>query len=75
MDILIISEVENKYKNEWLLFEVTDCDELNQPIKGRLLLHTKSRDLLEKKLVELDVPCTYHIYTGDPIPEGCSVVL
>lgn len=39
-----IEKIKEKYKNEWLLIKVTLADERDQPIEGKVLLHSKSRD-------------------------------
>jgi len=39
-----IEKIKKKYKNEWLLIKVTITDEKDQPIQGKLLVHSKNRD-------------------------------
>ena len=74
-DIVLISEIEKLYPDEWLLFEVIEEDEMNRPIKGRLLAHSPDRAYVEQKLLEADCYHTYHYYNGEPLPEGTSAVL
>jgi hypothetical protein len=66
--IVIIAEVEKLYPNEWLLFEVVETDEQNQPIRGRLLAHDPDHDAVVRVLLETDCAHTYHYYNGEPIP-------
>ncbi|MDI6794582.1 MAG: hypothetical protein QME81_17225 [bacterium] len=73
--IINIPEVEKQYQDEWLLFEVLEVDEKHQPIKGKLLLHSKDRGKIHKKAVEYKCKHDYVTYTGDPIPKGWGVVV
>ena len=66
--IVIIAEVEKFYPDEWLLFEVVEIDEQNQPIKGRLLAHSPEHDVVVEALLEADCAHTYHYYNGEPVP-------
>ncbi len=66
--IVVIAEIEKLYPNEWLLFEVTETDEQNQPIKGRLLAHNTDHDAVVRVLLEIDCAHTYHYYNGEPMP-------
>ena len=74
-DLVNIKEYEKLYPDEWLLFEVIEVDEMNRPIKGRLLAHSKDRDEVHK--VAMDVKCDhdYITYTGEPIPKDIVVAL
>lgn len=67
-NIVIIAEMEKLYSDEWLLFEVVETDEQNQPIKGRLLAHNPDHDAVVKVLLETDCAHTYHYYNGEPMP-------
>jgi hypothetical protein len=53
MNTIDIAIAEETYQNEWLLFEVTQTDEMNQPVKGKLILHSPDRDTVEQKAIEL----------------------
>ena len=75
MDIVNIPETENKYEDEWLLFEVVESDELDQPFKGILLMHSKDREDINRKLLEIKCKSSYVTFTGPPVPEGWAVVL
>jgi len=76
---LNIAEVEKKFKDkrEWLLFEVLETDEVNRPIKGRLLCHSKSREEIHKVIMEKRTAHSHFClkFTGDPVPPDMVVVL
>jgi hypothetical protein len=67
-----ISDIKKKYKNEWVLLKVDKTDELNQPIAGKLIAHSKNRDDVYSKMKKTKGH-TYTLYTG-PFPrEGYAV--
>jgi len=39
-----IEGIKKKYKNEWVLMEVFEKDELGQTKSGRVIAHSKNRD-------------------------------
>lgn len=43
MKELTIPEIEKKYKDEWLLFEVEEEGKMCNPIRGKLVAHSPSR--------------------------------
>jgi hypothetical protein len=74
--IVNIPQTEQQYYNEWLLFEVIERDSLNQPIKGRLLHHSKSRDEIHQIIMNHPDDFTYYItFTGNPVEEGTVAIL
>lgn len=74
-EVVSIAEESQQHKDEWLLFEVTEVDELNRPVKGRLLFHGKSPDELHKEAMKVRDKGTYAFFTGDPAPPDMIVVL
>ena len=75
-DIVDIREAEKTYPDQWLFFEVLETDEENQPIVGRLIIHSKERDEVEREAItRRDIPHGYLTYTGDPVPNGMVAAL
>ena len=74
-NIIDIPETETQFQDEWLLFEVLETDDLEQPTKGRLLCHHPDRLVVHKRDMELRLPYTYTTFTGPVIPEGYEIVL
>ena len=74
-EVVSIAEESQRHKDEWLLFEVTEVDELDRPVKGRLLFHGKSRDELHEEAMKARDRHTYAFFTGAPAPPGMIVVL
>jgi hypothetical protein len=73
--IIDIAEMEKQFKDEWLLFEVLETDEQDQPLKGRLICHHPDRDYVHQKDMETRYPYTYVTYTGPVVPEGIEAAL
>ena len=74
-DIVAIAEEAKKYDREWLLFEVTEADERQWPVKGRLLCHTESSDEVHAVAMKHRESELQFIFAGDPIPDDMYVIL
>ena len=74
-DLVNIKECEKLYPDEWVLFEVLEVDEKNQPVKGKLLAHSKDRDEVHKVDMKHQNVLTYVFYAGDVIPKDMAVAL
>ena len=49
-EISTVKEFEKKYHDEWLLIEVLEENECEEPVKGKLIAHSKVRDEIYEKL-------------------------
>lgn len=74
-EVVDIAEESKKYEDEWVLFEVTEVDEIDTPISGRLLFHGKSREVLHLEAMKVRDKHTYAFFTGDPVPPNMIPVL
>lgn len=68
-----IKKVKKRYRNEWVLVEVLEEDELNRPINVRLIAHSKNRDDTYKAMKKTKSKYTYHFYTGKIPKKGYAV--
>ncbi|MCR4292508.1 MAG: hypothetical protein NUV76_06510 [Candidatus Kuenenia sp.] len=67
-------DILKKHRNEWVLIECKQVDENFEIIEGEILYHSKDKNEVYKKLLELR-PKNYAIeYTGK-IPEDLAVML
>lgn len=69
-----VNVIKQKYKDEWVLVEVLEEDELNRPIHVKLLAHSKNRDDIYERLG--DVENNKHVatfYTGKIPRKGYAV--
>ncbi len=74
-DVVDIEVESRRHPDEWVLFEVTEVDANDQPVKGRLLCHNKSRDVLHVEAMKARDRHTYAFFAGDPVPPDMVVVL
>lgn len=68
-----IDEVKKKYRNEWVLVEISKEDDLGNPIDVKVLAHSKARDDTYHALRNTEGKYTYHFYTGKIPKEGYAV--
>ena len=68
-----VGGIKRKYKNEWVLVEVIEEDELGQPIDVGLIAHSKSRDEIYNALMKTKTRYTYQFYTGEIPKKGYAV--
>jgi hypothetical protein len=70
---LKIEEIRRKYKDEWVLVEILDEDELGNPRKAKVIAHSKNRDDLYRALKGTRAKYTYQFYTGRIPRKGYAV--
>jgi hypothetical protein len=67
-----IEEIQEKYKDEWVIIEVLEENEFEEPTRGRLIAHSKSRDeiydLLKDRTGDIGV-----FFTGEIPKKGYAV--
>ncbi len=68
-----IDEIKKKFKDEWVLVEVLEEDELNQPTKGRVIAHSRNRDEVYDALKGTKGKHTYQFWTGKIPEKGYAV--
>ena len=68
-----IEAIKERYKDEWVLVEVLETDELNTPIKGRVIAHSRNRDDTYDAMLKFKVKHWYHFYAGEIPKEGYAV--
>ena len=74
-EIVDIEEEAAKHKDEWVLFEVTEVDEIDTPVKGRLLSRCKSREEVHLEAMKHRDKHNYYFFTGELVPPNKIVVL
>jgi hypothetical protein len=73
-EILTLSEMEERFKSEWILVEDPETDESDQVVGGKVLFHSPDRDAMYRKAVELRPRDFAFLFTGT-MPEGTAIVL
>jgi hypothetical protein len=73
-DILTTEEVYARYPSEWVLLGDPQTDERLQVLSGEVLWHSRDRDEVYRKAVELRPRRFATLFTGS-IPPGTAVLL
>lgn len=74
-DTVIIPEVEEYFKDEWLAFEVLEKDVKGFPFKGKLIAHNTRRKPVYEVLLQMRPEISYIAYTGEKPRKGIVSVL
>ncbi len=73
-EILTVTEINTQFVSEWVLVDSPQTDDLSQVKAGKVLFHSKDRDEVYRKAVELKPKHFAMLYTGK-IPEDTAIVL
>ena len=74
MKSLPVEQIRRRYKNEWLLIAVEELDESSTtPRRGRLLAHSKDREIVYDRLLRTRVKLPLVAYSEDSPPKGYAV--
>ena len=68
-----IENIKKRFKNEWVLVEVLEKDKLNQPIKGKVIAHSKNRDDTYDAMTRTKARDIAHFYSGKIPIKGYAV--
>jgi len=68
-----VDEIKERFKDEWVLVEVLEKNELNQPTKGRVIAHSRNRDDIYDALKGTKGKHTYQFWTGEIPDKGYAV--
>ena len=73
-EVLSLKQIQKQFDAEWVLVEDPETTEALEVIGGRVLWHSKDRDEVYNKAMELHPACSAMLYTGE-LPEDAAVVL
>jgi hypothetical protein len=73
-EILTLDEIKSRFDSEWVLVEDPEVDEQLRVVRGKVVCHTKNRDELDRKMIELRPRSSATLYTGK-IPDNTAIVL
>lgn len=72
--ILTLKQIEERFESEWVLVEDPETNDALEVQRGKVLWHSKDRDQVYRKAVELRPKRFAMLYTGK-IPEDTAIVL
>jgi len=73
-EILTIAEIESRFVAEWVLVEDPETNDSLELQGGRVRYHSKDRDEVYRKAVELK-PSRFAVHYTGKIPKDAAVVL
>ena len=73
-DVLSTAEIESQFHSEWVLVGDPQTDESLQVQSGEVIYHSKDRDEVYRKAIELRPKRFAMLYTGT-LPKGTAVIL
>ncbi|MBA2244862.1 MAG: hypothetical protein H0W11_07885 [Gemmatimonadetes bacterium] len=73
-ETLTLEEINTRFASEWVLIVDPDTDDALEIRRGRVRFHSKDRDKVYRKAIELRPSRLAMLYTGT-IPDGTAVVL
>ncbi len=73
-EILTIDEIKQRYDSEWILLEDPETTPSLDVRSGIVLWHSKDRDEVYRKAIELRPAHSAFLYTGS-LPENAAVIL
>jgi hypothetical protein len=73
-ELLTVSEMESRFVGEWILVEDPETNDALEVQRGTVRCHSKDRDEVYRKAIELHLPRFAVLYTGE-IPGDAAVVL
>ncbi len=73
-EILTLDEIQSRYDAEWVLVEDPELTKNLEVVRGKVVWHSKDRDEVYQKLLELRPRHPACLYIGGP-PEDMEYVL
>ena len=73
-EVLTIAQIEAQFDSEWILVGDPQTNEALEVQSGKVLWHSKDREEVYRKAVELRPRRSAMLYTGK-LPKGTAVVL
>jgi hypothetical protein len=67
-----IEEIKKRYKDEWVLLRVLKVDELDRPLEGEVIAHSKMREEVYEKQRQIKGDIAL-LYTGEIPKQGYAV--
>ena len=72
--VLSVEQIHSRFKGEWVLVEDPEVDKDLNVLRGRVVFHSKDRDELDRKAIELRLKHSAFLYTGT-MPDDTAIVL
>ena len=73
-EVLTITEIQSQFHSEWILVGDPQTDDSLQVQSGKVIYHSKDRDEVYRKAVELRPKRFAMLYTGT-LPKNTAIIL
>jgi hypothetical protein len=73
-EVMTVPEIEARFNSEWVLLEDVQVNEAGEIASGAVLYHSKDRDEVYRKAVELRPQRFATLYTGKMPPNSALVL-
>jgi hypothetical protein len=73
-EILTLAEIRKQFDDEWVLIEDPELDENLEVVRGKVIFHSKDRDEVYRKDMELRPGSAAYLFTGK-MPEDTVIVI
>lgn len=75
-DVMTMAEIESRFPLEWILIGEPQTDQYLRVLGGRVLWHSKDRDEVYRKAIDLPAPKHFAMHYAGPSPApGFEAVL
>jgi hypothetical protein len=75
-EVMIMAEINERFPSEWVLLVDPQTDENSEVLSGTVVYHSKDRDEVDRKAMELPMPRHIAVfYTGELFPEDMEFAL
>jgi hypothetical protein len=72
--ILTLQEIKDRYNSEWILVKDPDLDKHHEVIRGKVVCHSKDRDEVYRKAMQIRLHAGAILFTGKA-PKGMVFAL
>ena len=73
-EVLTVSEIEQRYRDEWILLADPEADDHLKVLRGQVVAHSRDRDEVDRTAVALRLPHSAFLYTGT-VPDDVVIIL
>jgi hypothetical protein len=73
-EVMTLADINSRFQSEWVLIADPEIGEHLEVRRGRVVCHSKDRDEVDRKAIELRLKSSAFHYTGE-IPEDVVVVV
>lgn len=74
-EIMTMSEINERFPSEWVLIVEPQTSENSEVLSGTVAYHSKDRDEVDRKAMEVPIPRHIAIFYTGPFPDDMEFIL